>query len=184
MFIVHTCEIVNSVIMQDSVHFLVKHNILSFRQKKIMTWDQKTFLGQVLVEPTGEAPRRWSGPKGATRNTGYHATTSTPTRGRVKKHRLCPLSFDKRFTLIEPRWWEGKWPKQYIYRETHQNISWNMQKMIFRLRKKPFSPIFATLHHTKILWQFLFNFLWIFGTNLDWCKPAKVAFHIFSPWRT
>ena len=38
----------------------------------------------------------------------------------------------------------------------------------------------ATLHHTKILQQFLFNFLCFFGTNLDWCKPAEVMFYLFS----
>ena len=60
----------------------------------------------------------------------------------------------------------------------------NMQKMIFRLRKKAFSPIFAATVKMTLLWKNSINFLWIFETNLSLTGAAKVVFGVFSPGRT
>ena len=59
-----------------------------------------------------------------------------------------------------------------------------MQKMIFRLRKKAFSPIFAATVKMTLLWKNSINFLWIFETNLSLTGAAKVVFGVFSPGRT
>ena len=59
-----------------------------------------------------------------------------------------------------------------------------MQKMIFRLRKKAFSPIFAATVKMTLLWKNSIIFLWIFETKLSLTGAARVVFGVFSPGRT